>query len=247
MNIFDIPLYYIGFTKNIEFENSLKKVGFKHINYFKAIDGRKMTPDELLNNNIISVRGYKDLTQGREEHYGLSSLGTVGCWLSHISLWDKCAKELPYIIIVEDDLILNKITQQSNKDIQNALLNGGMFVSASVEKNKRVQGLHLYFLSKNAAINLLTKAMPIDMQTDAYVGNMNDAGIVNVEGYNISNTKYRQSTTGDQCFKCFLPGKKIYYIIILVFMIILVLSCMMIFRKSNKCKIDLDKCRIKCR
>jgi len=86
-----IPVYYIGFTKNTNLENSLNNIGFKNVNYFKAVDGRKFDVGELIENNIITIRSYNDLIFGRHEHSGMSSLGAVGCTLiASISLEIMC-------------------------------------------------------------------------------------------------------------------------------------------------------------
>jgi hypothetical protein len=44
VDIFDIPLYYISFEQNGELEQYYRDKGFKKINFFKAIDGRKFDP-----------------------------------------------------------------------------------------------------------------------------------------------------------------------------------------------------------
>ena len=105
-DIFKIPLYYIGFKQNKSLENELIKRGFSNINHFQAIDGRKFTPKKLLKDNIISTRAYHDLKHGRSDNISISSLGAIGCTLSHRELWKLCSEELPYIIIAEDDLCM---------------------------------------------------------------------------------------------------------------------------------------------
>ena len=135
IDIYNIPLYYIGFNKKPKLEEQLKKVGFKDINYFKAIDGRKMNVEKLLKDGIISIRAYNDLVYGREQHTGISSKGTIGCTLSHFELWKKCSNELPFIIIVEDDLFLEKIDKKSEDKIKETLNKvNGIFISSDLKK-----------------------------------------------------------------------------------------------------------------
>ena len=147
IDIYNIPLYYIGFHKNPKLENTFKQVGFKNINHFQAIDGRKMNPKNLLTQGTISIRAYSDLIYGREEHTGISSLGTIGCTLSHLELWKKCALGLPYILIAEDDVIPKKISPEDTTNIQNALEQPlGCFISTSFKKGeKTLMGLHFSF------------------------------------------------------------------------------------------------------
>ena len=122
MDIYDIPLYYISFTPKEELENKLKSIGFKNINHFKAIDGRKFDPKELVDNKIITIRAYNDLLSKRSEHIGISSVGAVGCTMSHYELWKKCSKELDNIIIVEDDVDINKKLKDDINFIQTSML-----------------------------------------------------------------------------------------------------------------------------
>lgn len=247
INIYDISLYYIGFNKSDMLENNLKKAGFKNVNHFKAIDARKMNPMDLLNDKIISIRAYNDLVYGREQHVALSSLGTVGCTLSHLELWKKCANELPFIIIAEDDVVLKKITPNDEKNIQKALSKAnGAFISAKVKKgNVLLWGLQFYFLTNGAAKQLVENAMPIDLQTDCYVGNLNNTGKINAEGYIIASQSYHTSSTAGNmpCVKCILPTNFWFYFFILAAVIIGIVLLIMLFIKKKKLQVELDSCR----
>ena len=117
-----IPVYYIGFNKNTKLENNLSGIGFKDVNHFKAIDGRKFVVDDLIENNTITIRSYNDLIFGRHEHAGIPSLGAIGCTLSHLSLWKLCVDfNMPYIIICEDDVFFGTCTL--SPDIQYIISN----------------------------------------------------------------------------------------------------------------------------
>lgn len=235
IDIYKIPLYYIGFKKNHNIEKSFKLVGFKNVNHFPAINGNKMNPKQLLINKTISIRAYNDLVYGREEHTGISSLGTIGCTLSHLELWKKCSTDFPYIIIAEDDVIPKIISSLDTKNIQKALDNvNGCFISTKVKKGeKTLLGLHFYFLSKGAAQKLSDNALPIDMQTDSYMGCLNNIGEINAEGYKLFSQSIRNSSTSDKlyCIKCFLPSGRIFYIISTLFIIFITISCIVFFKK----------------
>jgi len=248
INIYNIPLYYIGFKKKYELEEKLKDIGFTDINHFESIDGRKMEPRELLTNGVITVRAYIDIVHGREEHIGISSLGTIGCTLSHLELWKKCADNLSYIIIAEDDVIPSKISSSDEKNIQNALKQqNGCFISTSFKKHqKTLIGLHFYILSKGAAQNLVKKALPIDMQTDSYLGVLNNIGDINAKGYQIFHASLKKfSSTGDfgYCIKCILPSGRSFYIIIVLVIIFIFILFIIFFNKWSIAKNELDSCR----
>lgn len=86
MKVEDIQCYYISFKKQIELENSLRATGFPIVHHFNAIDGRKINLESLLYENKLSKRAYTDTVDGRKEHMGLSSMGAIGCYLSHLAL-----------------------------------------------------------------------------------------------------------------------------------------------------------------
>lgn len=244
MNIFEIPFYYISFHKNLELEQNLRQLGFEHVRHFKAIDGRKKTPRQFLDEDIISIRSYNDLVYGRQQHTGVSSLGTIGCTLSHLELWKLCSEKLPYIIIAEEDLIINEITEKNIRDIQNALnKENGVFISTNFTPgDELLVGLHLYFLTNGAATTLVQKALPIDLQTDCYMGHLNNIGDIFVSGYKIGYQKGHASSTGDKCVKCILPKSILFYIGIILFVLFLAYLCIFTYKKLTHTAKELESC-----
>lgn len=245
IDIFSIPLYYIGFKKNSELEKNLTDIGFKEIHHFPAINGRKLNPKQLLKDNIIGPRAYNDLVYGRDQHTGISSLGTIGCTMSHLKLWKLCAENLPYIIIAEDDLVPHELSKNDIENIQKALEKPkGGFISAKFKKgDELLLGLHFYFLTNEAAKQLYKKSTPIDMQTDSFVGNLNNIGDINIDGYNIGHQRIRKSSTGDKCIKCFLPKGPLFYIIVVIGIMLLILLVILLYIKFIHVKTELDSCR----
>ena len=98
MDVLTIPLYYIGFEPNDELERKAKQIGFSNINYFEAIDGRAFDPKNLLDDKLVTIRAYKELIRPRHDHYGLPSLGAVGCTMSHDKLWNKCVDNNQWLV-----------------------------------------------------------------------------------------------------------------------------------------------------
>jgi GR25 family glycosyltransferase involved in LPS biosynthesis len=121
-DIYSMPLYYISFKKNNNLEDHLRSHGFTNINHFKAVDGRKMDVDKLINDRIISVRSYTDLMIGRQEHSGMPGKGGVGCAISHSETWKICVENnYPYMIITEDDVNMYDIDEQKMAKIHETL------------------------------------------------------------------------------------------------------------------------------
>lgn len=244
VNIFHIPVYYISFKPNHSLETSLKNKGFNTVHHFRAIDGRKMDINELLENKIITIRSYNDLIQGREQHSGMPSLGAIGCTISHSSLWNLCVKKnMPYIIIVEDDLWLPEISQEHLEKIQNILEKpNSIYVGRNIykqeEKLTSFIGLQFYIVSNGAARELVKKIYPIDVQTDAYIAHLDTIKKVNLGGFNLAEQKFHPSSIQEPiCFKCNLATQYVlkiaWFIVPIIFLLIL---AFMLFFKLHKCK-----------
>lgn len=250
VDILNIPLYYIGFEENPSLKKNLENIGFTDINHSKSTDGRKMNPEKLVNDNIIGVRAYNDLIYGRSDLTSITSLGTVGCSLSHIKLWKMCVENnMPYIIIAEDDLKIDKISPDDIKNIQTSLSypNGAFISSNFIPGDQTIVGLHLYFLTQGAAKALLKKAFPIDMQTDAYVGLMNNTKEIRASGYEIGKQdKSRVSSTGAQpfgCIKCNLPTGNLFYLLVVLFVVLIIVMSYFLYKALTKTKLELESCR----
>ena len=245
LSLYDIPVYYIGFTKKPDLEKMFRSVGFKQVTHFKAIDAREMEPDSLLKKKIIGIAGYNDLVHKRKDNTGLPSTGAVGCSLSHIELWKKCANQFDAIVIAEDDVKLEKIKKTDENNILDALREpNGVFISTTseVKKGKFFFGTYLCFVNKGAAIALLKNSLPIDIQVDAYISHMNNTNRINATGYKVATHTYnRFSTVQDLCVKCWLPNNLTSYIAallaLLAIVIVLVYSVRFLYR-CQKSKIS---------
>lgn len=248
IDIFRLPLYYISFNRNLDLEIHLAKYGFQNTKHFQAIDGTKLDPNELIKKSIITIRAYNDLLTGREEHSGISSLGAVGCTLSHYALWKKCVDDkLPYIIIAEDDAKFNRSV--SDKDIhkisQILSESNGVYVSTNIVKKNVTSfwGLQFYILTNGACKELIKYTFPIDVQTDFYVAHLDTLGKINVEGFPLANQRQHISSTQDTCVKCYLPKNIVPYIITGILTIIVVILLIVVYKRWTGCKKDLQICR----
>jgi GR25 family glycosyltransferase involved in LPS biosynthesis len=253
-DIFNIPMYYISFKPNITLEKNLHYRGFFNVNHFPAIDGRKMDINKLLYDNTIGIRAYNDILFGRDDHSGLPTLGAVGCTMSHCSLWNYCIDmNLPYIFIVEEDIILPKLNKNDIENIQSALYKeNGIFISSNITRTKNrvyFMGTHCYFITQNACRKLVEKCFPIQVQTDFYLAHMATIGDVNVEGYKMASQTSaglgtsRSSSIQKFCAKCILPKNITFYISILIGIIILIIICIFISKKFFGCSKKLSLCR----
>ena len=245
MNIFDFPLYYIGFKRNEKLENKAKSLGFTNINHFQAIDGRKLEPKKLSEDNIITIRSYNDLVDRRTQHSGLPGLGAIGCSMSHDKLWRKCVdNNFPYIIILEDDVDLpDKITSKQLEKITNILSKEkSVYISSDMVVGKFVFGTHFCILSKEACKELIKNTFPIDVQIDSYIWHKNNTGKINVENFKIAGQKKHKSSIQDICFKCFLPNGILFYLLIILGIILIIILGTIFYKSSRKYKSKFTTC-----
>ena len=236
LDIFSIPLYYISFKKNKNVEDHYNYHGFKNVDHFQAIDGRKLDPKELLKNGFITIRSYDDLMSGRTEHCGLPTLGAVGCTLSHYNLWRLCLeKNMPYIIIAEEDNEMYRdLTKNDIKNIKSTLSKDKpLFISSNIKKidhRNHFFGTNFYITSIDACEQLVKKCFPMDVQTDWYMSNLSTMGDITLEGYKISDqtTPFGKSSIQTLCVTCILPKGKNFYFIFL-FVLLLIIICVLFF------------------
>ena len=251
VDIFDIPVYYISFEPVPDLVEELKQVGFNEIHHFKAIDGRKLDPSDLLEQGLITIRSYDDLMTRRSQNSGLPTTGAVGCTMSHSALWNLCVElNLPYIAIAEGDLAIRPIDDADKKRIESILSKPkSVFVSSDptrFEDNAGTVfiGLHFYIASREACRILAEKTFPIDVQTDFYVSHMGAKKKVNLEGFDVGKWKQHQSTIQETfCVKCRLPNSTYTYIFVGLGVFVIILSLLMslfiVSWKFSHCKREL--------
>lgn len=219
IDIYSIPLYYISFQPKPILEKQFSKFGYSNINHFTAINGKKYNPKQLVKSNMISIRAYMDLVNGRESHNGISSLGAIGCALSNYTLWMKCIQEnLPYIIISEDDVVLSKLTVDDENNIRNTLQQGGLYTS--VEMSSVIAGTQFYFVSQDACKTLVKSFFPIETQVDWFMFHLYEMDMLNMNGHRFVTQVHHSSSIQDRCFKCLIPHDPQFYILLGVFVII---------------------------
>jgi hypothetical protein len=249
MDIFNIPLYYISFHKNQDLEDNYKKHGFTNIHHFKAVDGKKFKPLDLLQDKLITTRCYEDLIKGRSSFKGMPSVGAIGCTMSHNELWKLCINNnLPYIIIVEDDSRIRKnLTVKNIQDIRDAITEpNGIFVSAHITQGKynvtkdifgtKFFGTQLYFASNSACHVMSKNCFPIDIQTDCYISHLSDIGSLKITGYKLDYVAHHMSSIQDSNYLLYILPKNPLYYIIVACIVILILSYFLF-----RCKRSLKK------
>lgn len=253
MNIFDFPFYYISFKPNKKLEYEAKQLGFTNVNHFQAIDGRKFDIDNLLKEKVITIRSYNDLKYKRTQHTGLPSKGAIGCTMSHNKLWEKCINNnFPFIIIVEDDVILPQTINSNTIDRIKKIINKdkGLFMSSNKKLDNNIFGAHFYIASIDACKELVKDTFPIDIQTDFYISHKSKVNDIHVENFEIAKQKLHKSSIQDICIKCRLPNGVSFYLIIILLAIFIIILLFLVYKgfrnyrsKFTACSSNLQHCR----
>jgi GR25 family glycosyltransferase involved in LPS biosynthesis len=184
--------------------NLLSIFNFKHVIRYPAINGKNMLYNELV--NIVDPDAMTSILNNfRKEHHELS-YGAVGCYLSHVNIWDELSKlyDTNEIIIFEDDTYpafsldkINIILQKHVPSDWDIVLFGGIYnetklINDNVSKIYKFYQMHAYIINKNGANKLLKKAYPIKKQIDSWLSDLASDNYINI--YGVNNNKWVQNS-----------------------------------------------------
>lgn len=164
----------------------IRKLGFRDPEFFQGVNGKKLSIQEV--KNLTSPRGFYELHNGRYVHEGLSGLGSVGCYLSHLKMWRVCVSMNEPIAIFEDDFVARdgssevidkalveacnnnydilRLQHRPNPDYGEKLEDMDCNHTAKV---LRTEGTCAYIITPEASAKLIDTALPIEMQVDTYL------------------------------------------------------------------------------
>jgi GR25 family glycosyltransferase involved in LPS biosynthesis len=169
----------------IKMDKILNKIGGKFSEYkrFEAVNGKLITDEEK--NNLLSLR-CKRLYTCPSSFKDIRTLGAIGCYKSHIGVWElalsRCEKE---IIILEDDIKLkvniSKLeeyikTRPDDYDICYLDWYGLYGYQNTKEYNSywnrnngdEISYFSAYMISEKGIKKLLKNIYPIEQQIDCY-------------------------------------------------------------------------------
>jgi hypothetical protein len=168
----------------------LNNKGYNNLIIYPAIDGSKLTNDEL--KKYVVSNAIKN--EFRNSHDQLS-IGAVGCYLSHINIWKKMIElNKPRIMIFEDDTypsiniidLMNKI--QNIPEDCDILLIGGLYNrSNTVNKYlcsvKKFYCTHAYMINNTNNIKkIVEKALPMSKQIDSWLNDLSKTDEIKIYG-----------------------------------------------------------------
>ena len=160
-----------------------------NVTFFEAVDGKTLSSDYI--RQVVSLRTYHNIQKShRALDIEISTLGGVGCYLTHFKIWnDMINNGHDTILVLEDDFV----TRSAYKTIATYLnnipndyciaflyhgsvpfTNSYKFLNEywSLSNNTRMYGTLGYVLSRDCAKDLIKGAFPIEMQVDAYINHL---------------------------------------------------------------------------
>lgn len=195
---------------------NIRENGFPGVKIFPAVEG-----SEQKNNQLLSVWARYNLLNGiyRKCHEQFTTWGSVGCYLSHVSLWQYMVnKNLDKMAIFEDDVIFSEGAKEKIDSLLQSIPDDADMVALGVlwneihepynDKLDRINGqffgLHAYILTNKGAKKFLQEVFPMEIQLDSYmsfVARMNDMKLYTSWG--ICSQGGRATTIQNSCTICF--------------------------------------------
>ena len=209
---------------------------FNNVSIHPAVDSSHIK----LNDTRISPYARYHISHALELDLAhLSSMGAIGCYLSHMELWHKVIHTNTPMIIMEDDvpideLFLRKALSDIPSDLDHAALVYFPWVGSAdcddiwckpVNRNS-VFGTQMYYITPRGASILLENALPIFAPVDiyiTYVANTNNQ--FRSAFYKSSYFPFyqplvqeMQSTIGRRISikKIFMPESNVYYVMFII-------------------------------
>lgn len=156
------------------------------VNKFNAVDGSKIDVDTVPLTELARLEMKQLETMGfRYKHYQLTK-GAIGCYLSHVKIWEHIVDhDYEMVLVFEDDArpppnFLKLVKQNLKlipKDWDIVLL--GKLCNSCVDKGgyydvNRFMLTHAYLIKKKAIIKILETdtLFPISQQIDAYMSEL---------------------------------------------------------------------------
>lgn len=137
---------------------------------FSAIE-----PTDAMVDANLSLRSRIELAD-RKYHHQLTGRGAVGCYLSHLAVWnDFLATDANYAVVLEDDLDSRDphstaLKLQRGIGELRRIANFGIGLLGWEKRNgMRFWGTQAYILTRQGASILVQSALPIEMQVDSYM------------------------------------------------------------------------------
>lgn len=170
----------------ISIERQMINANISNYERFPAFDGSKLTPSSI-EYKLLAPGVYDEATAPSRKTHRSHSLGSIGCYLSHMGCWKIVVdRNLPFVLICEDDIKIDKPINDSIELLLDEAPSGwdiihvghhkqlNLFSSTiktpnfTMRKFTKWISLSGYLVSAKGCRALLKNAVPIRYQVDWY-------------------------------------------------------------------------------
>ena len=188
----EVDVYVINLEKNKErLELITQQYNDSDLGLYPFIRIEAINGNEINVQPYVTERVYKgildiDKNNGERHHHSQMTRGAIGCYLSHLKIYEKCKESTtPYALILEDDAVFNNdiyesaihhIQEQIPSDWDIILL--GKIDIKTIKHDTYLEmqefwGTHGYLINQNGIRKMLDYAnIPIDDQIDAIMSKL---------------------------------------------------------------------------
>ncbi len=115
----------ISLTRRIDRRKEFIEKNSLHTPQFiPAVDGEEVSLDDIKRQGLVFSKDWRDPLLNRR-----MTKGEVGCMLSHLNLWEECAKGEDIYLIFEDDFVIDKEHYNEQRIIDAATKYGVAYLS----------------------------------------------------------------------------------------------------------------------
>lgn len=245
-----IPVYVINLDRRPDrwarVEQTLKDQKFQTFQRVVAVDGKEIDSEQV--KYLLEPNTYNGLgkPRGLWNMTNITTLGAVGCSLSHYKVWQEILESQTPSIVMEDDIKFTPVFQNNAIIALEYLDRYDLVVLGSYEcanekakplyiktfTSRQLSGTHFYYLSPRGAAFLIAHALPLTYQVDVFMGKCARlespdfvCGIVN---QNLA-TQWNDSTD-IQSGNLALP---VWGLVIIVLVIVVIILCGVFRRRLN--------------
>jgi len=161
---------------------------------FDAVNGKEIDVRPYVSERVYN--GIKDIENNNGERYHHSQItrGAVGCYLSHIHIYEKIkASKKPFALVIEDDAMINKeIYTNGIRNIHHLIpADWDIILLGKIDRDvinhttyfemREFWGTHGYLINQSGVNKMLQYGnIPIDDQIDAVMGKLARADTLHI-------------------------------------------------------------------
>ena len=183
---------------------ALRRFGFTAVARWPAVDSRTFSRDEM--RALVKPEALAPIWNHQRAHHHELSVGAVGCYLSHVRLWESFVRtsNRECLIVMEDDTNPTMTTDELDAIIRRELpsdfdvLFFGVFGEHDPQATRTIEkltspfyGTHAYLIHRKCIPMLLERALPMDMQLDSWLSRFGMDATLNI--YTIRNSGWLQN------------------------------------------------------